>query len=293
MNNLAIASVAVAVPGEPPTVYVTENVLSQTIAGAFAQGCGGNIVTLPRVTNRFDFVDSTKELIQRGYVVTDSMATYGILRGCGELIAMAQHMKHDYWHIDNGYVRQSDHMRHDGPRYDGFYRITKNGFQNTDEPEARPPDRWKATGDHKYSRIAHNWTKGENILVIPPSKFVAEYQRIDPETWLKQVEAEIRKRTDRPIQIKTMKGELELFLPKTHCLVTHESMAALHAVILGTPAIALGNHCIGDLSWTWGDLERPRYFDRGRVYKLCHWLAYNQFSLDEIRSGRAWEMLNE
>lgn len=296
MNNLAaaIAEVSVAVAaqtGESPTVYVTQHLLSQTIAGAFAEGCGGKTVTLPKAQNEqhYDFLNSTWELMQRGYKPTGPMAAYGILRGCGELIALARLMKHDYWHIDNGYVKQSDHDAQTGPRFDGYYRITKNGFQNTGI-EDRPPDRWNET----RVNITNLWNKnGKDILVIPPSKFVAQYQRIDPRIWLTQIDAEIKKRTDRPIRIKAFKGGLKEILPTTHCIVTHESMAALHAVIGGVPAIALGEHCLGNLSWRWEDLEYPHYFDRGQVNRLCNWLAYQQFTLDEIRSGKAWGMLNE
>ena len=296
-EQIAITTVAVAnETGEPPTVYVTEHLLSQKIAGAFAQGCGGKTVTLPRTqTSHYDFNQSSRELIQRGYVITGPMATYGILRGCGELIAIAKLMKHDYWHIDNGYVRQSDHERKDekgspDPSFDGYYRITKNGFQNTGEVQDRPSDRWNET----RVNITNLWNKqGKDILVIPPSKFVAQYQRIDFDIWTRQIEAEIKKRTDRPIRVKAFKGGLKEILPTTHCVITHESMAALHAVIGGVPAIALGDHCLGNLSWNWEDLEYPRYFDRGQVNRLCNHLAYNQFKLDEVRSGKAWRMLHE
>ena len=293
MHNLAeaiaITSVAVAEQcDEPPTVYVTPHILSQKIAGAFAEGCGGKTVQLPQAMDEknYDFTRATRELMERGYIVTGPMATYGILRGCGELIATAKLMKHDYWHIDNGYVRQSNH---DGGKLDGYYRITKNGFQVT-ETRDRPPDRWNET----RVNVVGMWNKrGNDILVIPPSSFVAQYQRIDPGLWVKQIEAEIKKRTDRPIRVKAFKGGLKEILPTTHCVVTHESMAALHALIGGTPAIALGEHCIGDLSWKWKDLESPDYFDRGKVNRLCNSLAYNQWTWEEIKSGTAWAMLNE
>lgn len=294
LHNLAevVADATVAVAnetGEPPTVYVTQHLLSQTIAGAFAEGCGGKVVTLPPYQNdkHYDYVSTTWELMQRGYKPTGPMAAYGILRGCGELIGLAKLMKHDYWHIDNGYVKQSDHEKND---LSGYYRITKNGFQNTDEVEERPSDRWNET----RINIVNLWNRnGKDILVIPPSKFVAEYQRIDPRIWMAQVDAEIKKRTDRPIRVKAFKGGLKEILPTTHCVITHESMAALHAVVGGVPAIALGDHCLGNLSWKWEDLEYPNYFDRGQVNRLCHWLAYNQFTLPEIKSGKAWAMLHE
>jgi hypothetical protein len=292
---VADVSVAVAEAGETPTVYITPHFLSQQIAGAFAQGCEGKIVQLPygMGENDYDFAKATKNLMKQGFVVTGPMATYGILRGCGELIRSAELMKHDYWHIDNGYVRQSHHGRLDAsgnpnPDLSGYYRITKNGFQATEERDC-PPDRW----EEAKVPIAPKWNEGRDILVIPPSRFSAQYQRIDPEAWLAQVDLEIKKRTDRPIRVKMFKGGMKDYWPTTHCVVTHESMAGLHALIAGVPAISLGSHCIGDLSWKWENLEYPDYFDRGRVHKLCHWLAYNQWTLSEIKSGKAWGMLND
>lgn len=293
--SIAVCAAVANETGEPPTVYITPHLLSQQVAGAFAEGCGGPVVKLPRLADRdYDFSENARDLIGRGFTVTGPIATYGILRGCGELLAVAQMMKHDFWHIDNGYVRASNHDRRDGygrpdPDLSGYYRITRNGFQNTDEPEDRPSDRWEKCG----VKIARTWNKsGKDILLIPPPRFVSLYQNVDPQVWLAQVEAEIKKRTDRPIKIKAHKGGLGDILPQTHCVVTHESMAALHSVIGGVPAIALGRHCLGELAWTWDDLERPRYFGRERVDHLCHWLAYNQYTLDEMRSGKAWEMLN-
>ena len=291
------ATVAVAnETGEPPTVYVTPNLLSQKIAGAFAEGCGGPVVRLPKLADRdYNFAENARDLARMGFTITGPIATYGILRGCGELLSVAQMMRHDFWHIDNGYVRASNHERKDSygrpdPDLSGYYRITKNGFQNTEEPEERPSDRWEKCG----IRVARTWNKsGKDILLIPPPRFVAVYQNIDPSVWIAQIEAEIKKRTDRPIKIKAMKGGLADMLPQTHCIVTHESMAALHSTISGTPAIALGRHCLGDLTWTWDDLESPRYAPREQVDRLCHWLGYQQWNLDEIRSGKAWEMLHD
>ena len=68
---IAITSVAVAhETDEPPTVYVTPHILSQKIAGAFAQGCGGKTVQLPAPMDEhnYDFTRATKELMERGFI---------------------------------------------------------------------------------------------------------------------------------------------------------------------------------------------------------------------------------
>ena len=285
-SSVAAVSAQIAESVDTPTVYITDHVLSKTIAGAFAQGCGGETVTLPEWHDKPSINEGCRRLMDAKLNRPGPIAVYGILRGCGEVINFAKWTKNDWWHIDNGYVRQSDHIN---GILNGYYRITKNGFQCTETKE-RPSDRW----DRLRIPFAHKWkTEGRNIVVVPPSGFVSKYQGIDPDLWKRAVEAEIKKRTDRPIQVKIQKGGLEELLPDTHCLVTHESMSALHCQIAGVPSIALGNHCLGNLSWTWKDLEYPNYGDRIRLLKLCHSIAYEQFSLGEMRRGEAWKMLND
>lgn len=291
--SVAAVSAQIAESVDTPTVYITNHVLSQHIAGAFAEGCKGKTVELPEWNDKPSLAESSRRLIQRGLNVTGPIAVYGILRGCGEVINFAKWTKQDFWHIDNGYVRQTSLKNlpeNFGPQHlTGYYRITRNGFQSTEQKE-RPSDRWDSLG----IGIKPKWRRdGRNIVVVPPSGFVSQYQGIDSGIWQAAVQAEIKKRTDRPIQVKVHKGGLEEILPDTFCLVTHESMQALHCQIGGVPSIALGNHCIGPLSWTWKNLEYPDYFDRGRIAKLCHSLAYEQWTLPEIRSGKAWRMLHE
>lgn len=286
--SVAVVSARIAEQSErPPTVYIADHGLSREIAGAFAEGCRGEAVAIPDLSGEhYDPKRTLWEYDKKGLLPTGPVAAYGLLRGCGEMIEVARAMKHDYWHIDNGYVRQS---RHDRGEMEGYYRITKNAFQMQSPPPAKP-DRWE---DLRIS-IARNWNRqGRQIVVVPPSGFVAEYQGIDKAFWIRQVEREIRERTDRPVYVKAFKGRLEELLPDAHCLVTHESMAGLHGLIDGVPVVALGKHCIGELSWSWTDLEYPDYFDRGRVFGLCHALAYQQWRLAEIRSGKAWSMLHE
>lgn len=273
----------------PPTVYIAEHGLSREIAGAFATGCSAETVELPLINpdlERYIPRVTLPEYERRNLLPTGPVASYGLLRGCGEVIETARSMRHDFWHIDNGYFRQSDHNRND---LSGYYRITRNGFQVQSVKE-RKDDRWK----NLRISIRKTWNKeGRKIVVIPPSGFLAQYQRIDKNFWINAVTREIQKRTDRQIFVKLYKGRLEELWPDTHCVVTHESMAALHALLEGVPAIALGKHCIGSLSWKWENLEYPDYFDLGRVVKLCHGLAYEQWQLGEIRNGKAWRMLNE
>jgi hypothetical protein len=290
-SAVAASAACLAEQGETPTVYITQHVLSQYVAGAFAQGCKAETVLLPEFHDKPSLNEASRRLMERGLNRPGPIAVYGILRGCGEVINFAKWTKQDWWHIDNGYVRHTDLGSFDGTLNSlrGYYRITKNGFQNTEHRE-RPPDRWDRL-QHPFSK---KWrTEGRNILVIPPSGFVSKYQGIEPEIWKRAVEEEIKKHTDRPVKVKVQKGGLEEFLPDTFCVVTHESMAALHSQINGVPSIALGSHCLGNLSWTWKDLEYPNYRDRIALLKRCHALAYDQFSLDEMRRGDAWKILND
>lgn len=269
LHDLAQAVVASACSTEDgaPTVYVTEHVLSQTIGKAFAQGCGG--VTAPPYTLR-----------------NGSAAVYGILRGCGDIIDACRWLKRTWWHIDNGYVRASKHEKGD---LNGYYRITRDGFQARDYRECSA-DRW----DRLKIPIKPWQRTGNTILVIPPSGFASEYQDIrDLDRWKTAIEREIKQHTGREIYVKSFKGRLEELLPDAFCVVAHESMAALHALIEGVPVITLGKHCAGRLSWTFENLESPDWYDRQKLVETCRWLAHNQWTLPEIESGQAWSALNE
>lgn len=243
-----------------PKVYATDHVNSRVVCKAFADGCNGQIVP-PR------------------QLLDGPAAMYGVLRGCGDIIRQCQWVGRDFYHIDHGYFRR-------GLGFDGYYRITRNGFQAHDFRH-----RFETRFASLNVEIKPWRSGGRHVVVIPLTGHMATFLGIDGDQWLNAVTREISHFTDRPIVENPKEGsELKRLLEEAHILVTHSSNAAVDAIMMGVPVIALGPSACLPVSTPMEEIETPRYPDR----EPWAWdLACRQFNLDEMRSGEAWKILNE
>lgn len=240
------------------TIYATDHPHSQVVCRALAQG-----------------VES--RLVPPNSLLDGDAATYGVLRGCGEIIRQCEWIGRTYYHVDHGYIRRG--------HYDGFYRISKNGLQ-WDGSGHYPVDRWRALGVEPLP-----WKRdGRSIVVCPLSTAMGEHFGISPHEWLTKVIAELPKFTDRPVLIKPKgEGNLKDSLADAWCVVAHQSNVAVDAILLGIPAIVLGPSAAVPVARTkLGDVENPNYADRGG---WLAGLAYHQWTLAEMREGLPWKWL--
>lgn len=76
--------------------------------------------------------------------------------------------------------------------------------------------------------------------------------------------------------------------PSAHCLITHGSVAAVEAVILGCPVFVDATSAAAPVGRTDRDLENPVMPDRTA---WLHSLANAQFNLPEILSGEGWRFM--
>lgn len=239
----------------PPKTIITQHERSKVIGRAFAKGCGGGIIQSFKL----------QELAKRNIIIP-RVASYGILRGGGEAMGSAK----DYWHIDHGYFLRSTKPE----AYNGYYRITHNNLWS-DGLDKRPSDRFES-----FNIKLKDWRKtGDQIVVVPPSKYMADY--LEMHSWLKDTIEEIKKHTDRKIVI-SIKNEspLERVLPGAWALVADHSNAGITALIEGIPTIFTNTaRKLGEIS----KIEDPP-MDRSFFGSL----AYQQWTLEEIRSGEAW-----
>ena len=121
--------------------------------------------------------------------------------------------------------------------------------------------------------------------------------------WLDNTIKEIRKYTDREIVLSLKQNAAKGYYEKSllandlvnlpikealkdaWVLVTDQSNTMITALTQGVPIICTNkNRRIGKVE----DIENPIY-ERDWLKNL----AYNQWSIDEIRSGQAWRELNE
>jgi hypothetical protein len=74
-------------------------------------------------------------------------------------------------------------------------------------------------------------------------------------------------------------------LDGAYTVLTHSSAAAVTATLLGIPAVVSPMSALHNMRWS----TDPHHDQRLRYMQV---LADNQWTLDEIREGRAWRWLN-
>jgi lipopolysaccharide biosynthesis glycosyltransferase len=199
----------------------------------------------------------------------------------------------DYYYIDTGYFGNNKHKN--------FHRITKNGMQYVGklDPEC-PSNRFELTGES-----LKKFRPGRNILICPPSQKAMSYWNMDLIEWLENTVAEIKQHTDRPIVIREKQPRsvrvntdtIQMALEQdVHCMVTFNSIAAVESLMNGKPVFTIGptsTNAAEPLSnKNLKDIDNPFIPSLDEVYNLCCNLAYQQFTVKEMRNGIAWRMLN-
>ena len=212
--------------------------------------------------------------------------------GKRKLIHWCQENNHTFYYMDSGYVGN-----YKGPSnpygWKVWHRIVKNDVQHTEIID-RPDDRWK-----QLAYPIEDRKQGKHILLVTPSEKPCKFYGIERDQWVKDTVAEIKKYTDRPIVIRDKAPRQQRIvstifddLKNCHALVTYQSIAAVESVLYGVPAFTLAPTaadpvCDKDLSL----IEDPTIQDKDKIYKwACH-LAYGQFHINEMESGKAWRIL--
>lgn len=197
--------------------------------------------------------------------------------------------KRDFYYIDTGYFGNS--------KLKDYHRVTKNAMQYLGEIEDRPADRLERTGVR-----ARAMTPGSKILICPPSAKALGYWDLDEKTWIDETVSEIRKHTDRPIEIRLKQPRMvratvdtmeRALAQDVHCMVTFNSIAAIESLIYGKPVFTMGPNAAHHLSnHDLADIENPWCPDVDEVMAVLRCLAYHQFTVSEMRSGFAWNVMN-
>lgn len=200
----------------------------------------------------------------------------------------------EFYYIDNGYFGN--------PKSKHWFRIIKNSTHDVRPVIARPLDRLerciKLAGDLPLKPF----TAGRKILIAPPSPKSFTLWDIDQEQWIAETIAELKKHTDRPIEVRIKRDRSDRLTTDTmeqalsqdvHCLVTYNSVAAVEALMLGKPVITLGTNAAGQLArHSLADVENLYVPSQDqRLAWLAH-LSYSQFDYQEIENGYAWRVLN-
>ena len=226
-----------------------------------------------------------------------------LVRGiaAGKIIDWMQQQNRDYYFIETGYLGNYPSLNNRTGRKI-YHRIVKNSMQHN-KIMSVPSDRWeKLVKWNEFLRYQGWKYPGNKILIVAPSEKPCKYYGINKQQWLDSTVKTLKKHTDRPIVIREKASRAERtndtiynsFDQDIYCVVTYNSIAAVEAVAYGIPAIALAPTaaqpvCGNKLQ----DIETPYRPSEDFVQTWLNHIAYCQFSLDEMISGQAWELVKE
>jgi hypothetical protein len=195
-----------------------------------------------------------------------------------------------FYYIDNGYIGNVSSKI--------YFRIVKNHVHDIRDIINRPRDRLD-----QCQYTIKKFSSGKKILIAPPSEKSLSMWNMNPDVWVNEVVTELKKYTDRPIEIRLKRPRSdrlkvdtmeEALADDVHCLITYNSVSAVESVMLGKPAIVLGpNAAQAVCSASLAEIEHPYIpTDDERESWLRH-LSYSQFTFSEMSNGTAWKILNQ
>lgn len=197
----------------------------------------------------------------------------------------------EFYAMDTGYLGNQKHKL--------YHRITRNALQHPGPIKERPFDRLGML-NYKYNI----YTPGKKVLVCPPSdKVMNLFNQGTAAEWTAKIVEEIKKHTDRPIEIRMKPIRSERVTTKTiqqaladdvHILITYNSIAATEAILYGKPALTLGPNAAQVICETkLENIDNPKIPTKDETIAYFAHLSYAQFTQSEMSNGYAWSILQE
>ena len=121
-------------------------------------------------------------------------------------------------------------------------------------------------------------------MLVPPSQYMTPYLGLHG--WVNETVSKVKEYTDRPIIISSKeKNPIHQVISDAWVIVTDHSNSAIDALMGGVPII------MTNPARKYGKIENIEdpLFDQGILNTLCH----NQWTIAEIKSGKAWGELTE
>lgn len=205
----------------------------------------------------------------------------GLQFGSEKMFFEVLRRRHPFYFIDSGYFRAFDAA----PRL--YYRVVKNGFHQNTIIKRDNGERWRALG-----LSIKDWRRqGDHILVCPPASQPVK-DLFWGHSWLDNVMRQLPMYTDRVIVIrpKYSPGSIIEAGQKAWCVVTHLSNVAVDLALHGIPSIVWNGNPAQPIADTeLCRVETPVYSDERQAWAES--LACAQFTIEEMASGLAWEMV--
>lgn len=210
------------------------------------------------------------------------------------MIEQWQRTGRDWIYWDRGYFRRVFATWLPRGADGGYYRWHLNAFQMTKIDDV-PDDRWRALlpGNSVDGRRLElrPWRKGGSHILFAEAGGTDYADLHCSRDWGKQTVEQLRQLTGRKIVVRDKESKIPLSeeLADAHALVTHGSIAAVEAVIMGCPVFVHPSSAAALVGQTdLANIEFPIYPDRER---WLHSLAYCQFNEAELVDGTLWRLL--
>ena len=245
-----------------PIVLYTDHYVNRALCHNFALGSKS---LMCHVNNFSDF--------------SKTIATYGFLRGTGEALQKAK----KFYYIDHGYFKQSSRNFEKNKTkindLNGYFRIVYNNYWHNSLGN-KSKDRFEKMG----IEIKNIRKTGEYIVLSEPSTDDIYFFKLN--NWVKETKNKLKKITDRKVIIHNRSSKIPLneLLKNAWAFVSNHSTAGFLAMIEGVPAY-FTNPTLCNVS-NLDDIEKNEI-----NYSAFYNLAYEQWTVEEIKSGEAWNYL--
>ena len=238
-------------------VIQTDHFVNQRVTNSFAEGTKAKLINI----NHYKFDKN------------DQLATYGILRGTGELLRKSK----NFYYIDHGYVATSDRAFSDKgtliKNLNGYFRIVKNDFIGFD---------LKKYDSDRLNKLDINFSPiritGEYIILSEPSIHMKNFFNVH--NWVEETISNIKKYTDRKLYVHNKFSEipLEILLKRAWAFVSFQSTAGFKSMIKGVPAHFTHNKL--------SKINSLENIENGEIsFDVFKSLSYNQWTLQEMQEG--------
>ena len=215
--------------------------------------------------------------------IEDTHIGYGILRGMKEVFEIANQRNEKWFNVDRGYFKPG--------HFDGYYRISYKGTQQTANLDTLEPDYERFDKLGIELKPWRGFARNKPVLIIPPTEYVQNFFCLekDQNKWFTSLQygpcsnGVIRTKIDNsPI----------IYDDYSH-VVTFNSSVGWQALAEGIPCVSDPTHSIVG-KWfaniPLADLAHAQYKDRHKLFAIMGRL---QLTLKEIREGHLCPLLSQ
>ena len=187
-----------------------------------------------------------------------------------------------YW--DRGYLNRGGKtwIRRSGPEY---FRWQLNAYQMTGLVPNAPQERVQRL----RLRVEH-WHQSDSrrVVVAAPSDHYQKFHRI--EGWTEKTVQAVRDMGFVPhVRLKRSPAPLQRDIVNARCLVTHGSVAAIEAAVLGCAVVVDPCSAAAPVGHTNIEgIREPIYPDRTEWLRS---IAASQFTAEEVANGTIWRFI--